>query len=297
MKLSLCICTKNNYSILNRCLKSLENQTISRSDFEVIILDNSTHPNEALIKCKEICNKQNYRYIFQKTSGLSGARNTCIDLAKHELIYFIDDDLILDNNALLNCITKFNHIENLGVLGGKVSPDFQEEEVPDWLGQDQLHALSTIDFGGKDIILNFSKENVWLVGANMCFRKSCFETGLRFREDLGRKTSSKILLSGEECEVIRAVQKKHLALYTADCAGKHLIDKDRLKQDWFVSRSAWQSVSDIFNQELWIEELQGADLFIEKNISLLFKKNLSKEEFNKKINLVRLLTFNLLNAK
>ena len=26
--------------------------------------------------------------------------------------------------------------------------------------------------------------------------------------------------------------------------------------------------ADIFNQELWIEELQGADLFIEKNISL-----------------------------
>lgn len=297
MKISLCICTKNNYSILNRCLKSLENQTISRSDFEVIILDNSTQPNEDLIKCKEICDKQNYRYFFKKTSGISEARNTCIDLAKHELIYFIDDDLILDNNALLNCITKFNHIENLGVLGGKVSPDFQEEEAPDWLGQDQLHALSTIDFGGEDIVLNFSKENAWLVGANMCFRKSCFKTGLRFREDLGRKTSSKILLSGEECEVIRAVQKKHLALYTADCAGKHLIDKDRLKQDWFVSRSAWQSVSDIFNQELWIEELQGADLFIEKNISLLFKKNLSKEEFNKKINLVRLLTFNLLNAK
>lgn len=297
MKLSLCVCTRNNYSTLNRSLKSIKNQTIAKSDFEVIVLDNSSCPNKHLIKCKKICQEENYRYIFQKTSGLSGARNACIDLAKHELIYFIDDDLILDNNALLNCIIKFNNIENLGVLGGKVSADFQGEKIPDWLGQDQLNALSIIDFGSEDIIVNFSKENIWLVGANMCFRKSCFETGLRFREDLGRKTSSKILLSGEECEVIRAVQKKHLALYTAGCAGKHLIDKDRLKQDWFISRSAWQSVSDIFNQELWIEELEGADLFIEKNISLLFEKNLTKEDFNKKINLVRLLTFNLLNAK
>lgn len=296
MKLSLCICTKNNYSILNSCLESLKNQTISKSDLEVIVLDNSTESDEDLIKCKKICNKQHYRYIFQETLGLSEARNACIDLAKHELIYFIDDDLILNKNALLNCIAKFNRIKNLGVLGGKVSPDFQGERKPEWLGQDQLHALSTIDFGSEDIILNHSQENVWLVGANMCFRKSCLEKSLRFREDLGRKTSSKVLLSGEECDVIKAVQRKHLVLYTPDCAGKHLINKDRLKQDWFLSRSAWQSVSDILNQELWMQQLDGADLFIEKNINLLFKKNLNKEEFNRKINLVRLLTFNLLNG-
>jgi glycosyltransferase involved in cell wall biosynthesis len=301
MKLSLCICTFNNHKTLNRCLKALGNQTEESSSFEVLVLDNTSEnsiikDSEYIDACKNLCDKnENYRYIYEKIDGEAAARNRCIDYAKGELIYFIDDDLILEKDSISNCIEKFQSTDNLGALGGKVIADFQGEVIPEWVGDLQLNMLSSVDFGEEDIILNQHKDPIWIVGANMCFLSSCFENGLRFDENLGRKGSSNILLSGVECKLIAAVQKSFKVMYTADCCGHHLIPKERLNQDWFIKRAAWQSISDVISRNNCMKEIEGLDSWIELNINILFEHSLDENTFTKKLNLIKALTFKFLS--
>jgi len=301
MKISLCICTFNNYKTLNRCLQALENQTEDNSSFEVLVLDNTSEnisikDTEYIDICKNLCNKkQNYRYIHEKLNGEAAARNRCVDHAKGDLLYFIDDDLILEKNSISNCIAKFESIENLGALGGKVIADFQGNKIPEWLGKLQLSMLSSVDFGEEDITLNQHKDPIWIVGANMCFLSSCFKNGLRFDENLGRKGSSCILLSGVECKVIAAVQKRFKVIYTPNCLGYHLIPKERLNQDWFIKRAAWQSISDVIAGNSFMKELQGLDLWIQHNIKVLFQDCEDEIAFTRKLNLIQALVFKFLS--
>jgi glycosyltransferase involved in cell wall biosynthesis len=301
MKVSLCICTFNNYKSLNRCLEALKNQTEDISSFEVLVLDN-TRKNVAIKDveyidiCKNLCNKnENYRYIYEELDGESQARNRCIDHANGELVYFIDDDLILEKESISNCIAKFQSTCNLGALGGKVIADFGGNEIPEWLGDLQLSMLSSVNFGKRDIILNQHKDPVWIVGANICFASSCFENGLRFDEALGRKGSSGVLLSGAECKMIATIQKNFKVMYTADCCGHHLISRERLNQDWFVKRAAWQSISDVIAKNCFTMDIDGVDSWIENNINLLHEKTEDKDSFSKKLVLIQALIYQLLS--
>lgn len=301
MKVSLCICTFNNYKTLNRCLEALKNQTEDNSSFEVLVLDN-TKKNVAIKDveyvgiCKNLCDKnENYRYIYEELDGEAQARNRCIDYANGELIYFIDDDLILEKESISNCIAKFQFTDNLGALGGKVIADFGGNAIPEWLGDLQLSMLSSVNFGDQDIILNQHKDPVWIVGANMCFDSSCFENGLRFDETLGRRGSSGILLSGVECKMIAAIQKSLKVMYTADCCGHHLIPIERLNQDWFIKRAAWQSISDVIMKNSFTKGVNGVDSWIESNINLLHEKTEDKDSFSKKLVLIQAFIYKLLS--
>lgn len=71
MKISLCICTFNNYKTLNRCLQALENQTEDNSSFEVLVLDNTSEnisikDTEYIDICKNLCNKKQTIDIYMK---------------------------------------------------------------------------------------------------------------------------------------------------------------------------------------------------------------------------------------
>lgn len=77
------------------CLKSLGEQTLSASDFEIMIVLNGC--NEPwLSQIKNLIEKyllQNNVHIIQTdTAGVSNARNLAIDIAKGEYLTFIDDD-------------------------------------------------------------------------------------------------------------------------------------------------------------------------------------------------------------
>ena len=130
---SLCICTYNNYDLLYKCLLSAANQSAPSDEYEIIILDNT--PTETIAESKKEYNKvhnlsktiKNCRYINMLTDGLSGARNACVEESKSDLIYFIDDDTIVDSNLIRNMVKKFKN-PSIGVVGGKIIPDGKSQK-------------------------------------------------------------------------------------------------------------------------------------------------------------------------
>lgn len=83
---------------LRECIDSILSQTYP--DFELILVDDGS-PD----RCGEICDgyagKDNrIRVIHQENTGLSGARNTGLDIAQGEYVTFVDSDDVIAPNYL-----------------------------------------------------------------------------------------------------------------------------------------------------------------------------------------------------
>lgn len=88
---SVIIPTYNNEAYLRACVDSVLSQKTS-FPFEVIVVnDGSTDGSQALLEAKYDDNPK-VRLVHQQNKGLSGARNTGIDLAKGEYFLFVDSD-------------------------------------------------------------------------------------------------------------------------------------------------------------------------------------------------------------
>jgi glycosyltransferase involved in cell wall biosynthesis len=299
---SLCICTYNNYDLLYKCLLSAANQSAPSDEYEIIILDNT--PTEIIAESKKEYDKihnlsktiKNCRYINMLTDGLSGARNACIEESKSDLIYFVDDDAIVDSDLIRNMVKKFKN-PSIGVVGGKIIPDWQIAERPEWLSDDQLGQLSMADFSERDVFLHEYDKPIWLVGANICFRLQAIKEIGGFGTHLGRKGGTSTLLSGEEGLAVEQVRKKYSALYTPDCVVNHIVDPSRLNQSWFVKRVAWQAVSNALTGDLWMKGAKGIEEILKDNMHCLFTESKNQSEFDLKLKIISIMSFLLLEGE
>lgn len=96
VKVSIITPVYNVEACIERCIKSVINQTCK--DFEFILIDDgskdrSIHIAKSLLEVSDI----NYRIITQKNSGVSTARNEGIKQAIGEYITFLDSDDYIDS--------------------------------------------------------------------------------------------------------------------------------------------------------------------------------------------------------
>ena len=94
LRLSVVISTYNRREVLlSQCLPSLLQQDLPPDQYEVIVIvDGSTDgTGSALRELRPACS---LRIVEQPNSGLSRARNIGIQMARGELVMFIDDDIV-----------------------------------------------------------------------------------------------------------------------------------------------------------------------------------------------------------
>lgn len=87
--ISVIIPVYNEEKYIERCLKSLENQTVPRNEFEVILVDG--HSKDRTV---EIAKKYVDKVIQQKSEGIGCARNDGAKVSKGEIIATTDADSI-----------------------------------------------------------------------------------------------------------------------------------------------------------------------------------------------------------
>ena len=99
-KLSIIIPVYNVEKYIERCINSALNQDLSKDEYEIIVVDDESPDNSAVI-IKEIQKKyDNIKLFSQKNKGLGGARNTGLKNAKGKYILFLDADDYLKENTL-----------------------------------------------------------------------------------------------------------------------------------------------------------------------------------------------------
>ena len=89
--LSVIICTYNRAGLLNLVLDSLTRQTVSKNEYEIVIIDDGSSDNT--VKVAELFKPLlPITYFYQNNSGLAAAKNHGIFASRGELLLFLDDD-------------------------------------------------------------------------------------------------------------------------------------------------------------------------------------------------------------
>lgn len=89
-KVSIIVPVYNVEEYIDRCLKSLVNQTLK--DIEIIVVNDGSPDNSEEIILKYEKKYNNIKYLKKKNGGLSDARNYGLKYAKGEYIAFVDSD-------------------------------------------------------------------------------------------------------------------------------------------------------------------------------------------------------------
>lgn len=189
VKISLVICTYNRCRYLPEALESVRLQELPSSDFELVIVDNNSNDDTAIISETFIkANPSlNVRYCFEANKGLSHARNRGISEARSSIVNYVDDDAILSAHYLQEMVHFFETYPTATGAGGKVIPKYEDGKEPVWMNK-YLHGfIGKVDHGNN--IQLFSGNMKYPVGCNMAWRKEIlqqaggFNTNLQFRSD------------------------------------------------------------------------------------------------------------------
>jgi glycosyltransferase involved in cell wall biosynthesis len=121
--ISVIIPTYNEKGVLEDCIQSLGEQTLS--DFEIIVIDDgSTDKTTEVLRNLQLT-INNFQFFEQKHRGAGAARNLGAKYAKGEILVFVDADMTFDKDFLKNLAAP--------ITEGKAKGTFSKEEyVSNW---------------------------------------------------------------------------------------------------------------------------------------------------------------------
>lgn len=100
MKFSIIIPNYNKAEYIEQCLSSIYNQTLDKTHYEVIFIDDGSSDNSIEI-VKKFFNNNNLTILYTNRKGAGGARNKGIDNSKGDYLIFLDSDDYLNNDEIL----------------------------------------------------------------------------------------------------------------------------------------------------------------------------------------------------
>ena len=220
------------WDLLNWALDSLEKQTLPKSDFEVVIVDNNSNPPLEESRLRE-GRALRLRLIREPNQGNTFARCAGIMEARSDVLVFLDDDNHFDPDYLEQALRIARAEPELGAFGGMARPVF-ESPIASWKSKLLPH-LGARDYGPAPIT---SRETHWgewePIGAGMVFRRDVGEEFVEWvRADraamlLGRK--ARALMSGEDTLIAQAAYRLGYACsYQPALKMSHCMKKNRLQ--------------------------------------------------------------------
>jgi GT2 family glycosyltransferase len=195
MKVSVVICTKNRVQELIGCIKSVIAQSLSPD--ELIIVD-AGDTEKAYLKIKEeFPQYSRFKYIHTKPA-LTYQRNIGVRNSSGDIIFFLDDDMVLDKDFIKEIVKVFekDSEKKIGGVMGNIVNNSKPKNILKNI-RTNLHVLLTRIFllptfgngrfrsSGCPTFIHGAKEirNVeFLSGGLTAYRKEAFKD-LKFDED------------------------------------------------------------------------------------------------------------------
>ncbi len=251
LRASIVVPTRNRTAILSRCIASLADQSVDPDQYEILIIDNASVDETEAVSARLVhSHRRNLiRYLHESVPGLLASRHRGASEAGSEILCFVDDDVVAHPEWLQSILQAFED-RAVHLVGGPSVPRF-EVPPPGWIEEfyvsvpqgRYLDCLSLIDLGSsaKEIAPYF----VW--GLNFSIRKNTMNSlggfhpdgvpaeFLRYRGDGEGGLSHKMLHEGLKCQ------------YHPGAKVEHLIDKDRLRVEYFQDRRYREGISDSYS--------------------------------------------------
>jgi glucosyl-dolichyl phosphate glucuronosyltransferase len=196
--MSVVVCTYNRASMLRAALDSLASQSLRKSAYEVLIVDNaSTDTTRNVFEAFASDNPDvSVEYIYEPTQGLGYARNTGWRSARGSYVAFVDDDCVADVDWLSILLDSFEHTDPKPMsVGGMVLPVYDEQRPP-WFKD----SYETDSWGASP---RFLVRGESFTGCNMAFRKDILMRYGGFDPALAMK--GEVIGLAEETELFRRI--------------------------------------------------------------------------------------------
>lgn len=174
---AILVLTWNNYIDTYECLRSIE--ALNYPAYDVIVVDNgSTDGSIQMLEpqfddVEFVINNENYGYAKGNNLGINVALSNGA-----EYVWIINNDVIVEEYALLNMVDVAESDRHVGIIGSKVffydEPDklyFAGGLVNKWTGECRHIGSGEIDNGQYDVV----REVDYVTGCNILIKKACID--------------------------------------------------------------------------------------------------------------------------
>ncbi len=261
--LSVILPTRNPHpGRLHRTLRGLASQTLERSQWEIVVVDNASDaaweiPTELLPTLPPL------RRVAEPIAGLTPARLCGIATAAGDLLVFVDDDNVLSPGYLTAALARFAHSPSLGAAGGPVLPEW-ETVPPAWTAE--FHGLLALrDLGREPQLCRGGPTVPWPtfapVGAGLVIRHAAAASyAAAVRHDLRRssldRARSSLGSGGDNDLVFTTLHAGGDVGYFPELSLTHLIPAGRLDAPYLTRLNrgimrTWVRVLALHNQCGW----------------------------------------------
>jgi glycosyltransferase involved in cell wall biosynthesis len=219
--------------MLAECLSSLAEQTTSRDDYEVVVVDNGSTDGTSDWLAGWAAEGPHRRVVREPAPGLSRARNRGVEAAGGEVVLFLDDDAWAPRGWVAAHLGPYDDDPQVVMVGGPVVLEWPHGR-PGWLAPRLEHWFSALDLG--DQRRPFPTPH-GPYGTNMSVRRRDLCEAGPFSDQLGRRGRS--LLSAEEYDLSRRLWRSGAAIaYDPATLVVHRVMGDRVTRRW-VLRRGW----------------------------------------------------------
>lgn len=237
------VCTYDRYDLLDRALAGLAAQRADGLAWSLLVVDNSPDQARAAAEQERRAGASGLAYRLEPRPGIANARNVALAAARAqgaEILAFVDDDAVPRPDWLARLVAGFT-APDVAAVAGKVELDWPCAR-PVWLHDLALPFLSLVDWGS--VARDLAPEE-WVACANLAFRVQPLAGVGGFDVNLGRSGPGATLVSNEESKAIGRLRAAGgRVAYVPDAVVAHYVHPERLTQQWFRRRAAWQAVSD-----------------------------------------------------
>lgn len=232
MFLSVIICTYNRERYIYNILRSVAENDLPHSEYEIVLVDNNCTDNTAK-ECQrfhEEFPQIQFQYIVETQQGLSYARNCGIRHSTGDVLVYVDDDALVNKEYLSTYARFFAQNPEAVAAGGPIEPKYDGCEEPKWMSHYTRQLVT-----GKLNLGNSERRfpnGAFPGGGNAAYRKTVFDTIGLFNVELGRKGNS--LIGAEEKDLFDKMTSHGMDFYYLPTAILyHLIPPKKLTQDYF----------------------------------------------------------------
>ncbi len=235
-QLSIVICAHNpRREYLTRVLKALQRQTMPRSLWELLLIDNAS--KKSLADDFDLSWHIDSQHVYEASLGLTSARVRGINEARGNVLLFVDDDNVLQDDYLETAYKISQDWPQLGAWGGQLVAEF-EQEPPEWTKR-YLWMLAIREFD-KDAWSNLVNQFQTVpFGAGLCVRREVADVYANLtNQDPKRRNMDRrgeLLISGGDIDL--AFTACDIGLGTGIFTSlklTHLIPSNRLQEDYLL---------------------------------------------------------------
>jgi glycosyltransferase involved in cell wall biosynthesis len=233
---TVAIPTYNGENRLPKVLERLRNQKeVENINWEILVVDNNSKDGTAKLIEKYQANWVHpfpLKYIFEAEQGAAFARQTAINQAKGEIIGFLDDDNLPEENWVIEAYKFAQTHPQAGAWASQIHGEF-EVKPPENL-KSILFYLAITERGEQPQLYQ-PRRNGFPPSAGLVVRRNAWKDNVPSRLFLvGRVGSS--MLGGEDAEALFYIYKAGWEIwYNPTMEVNHIIPSWRLEKNYLIS--------------------------------------------------------------